>query len=292
MSTSSNQKPELPSTYFVADRANQDEMQRLQIQDQLLTASMGGVLQEQPDPSAFRRVLDVGCGTGRWLIDTAKAYPRISRLVGVDVSLALVEYARAQAEAEQVKGRTEFHVMDALHMLEFPTSFFDLVNMRLGSSFMRTWDWPKMLTEMGRVARIPGVVRVTDLEVGAVSTSPALTQLYARVRCALYRAGHLFTDAPDGLTSHLERLLTLWGYPRVQTKSYAREYWAGTPAGEVCYQDAKHFFQTLRPFIQKWDCAGPNYDSLYQQMLQEMHQPDFHGTWKLLTAWGTRPADN
>jgi len=91
MPISPEPKREHPSTYFVQDRSNQDELNRLQIQDHMLTTSMGGVLPEQPDPTLFHRVLDVGSGTGGWLIEAAKAYPSMSLLVGVDASLTYVE---------------------------------------------------------------------------------------------------------------------------------------------------------------------------------------------------------
>jgi SAM-dependent methyltransferase len=68
---------------------------------------MGGVLPEQPDPTIFHRILDIGCGTGDWLIETAKTYPDMSLLIGVDISNKMVEYARAQAVAEQVNDRNE-----------------------------------------------------------------------------------------------------------------------------------------------------------------------------------------
>jgi SAM-dependent methyltransferase len=121
---------EYPSTYFVQDRSNQEELNRLRVFDYTLTAGMGGVLPEQPDPTAFPRVPDVGCGTGGWLIELAKTTPTCTRLVGADVSFTFVEYARAQAEAAQVSDRVEFRLMDALLMLEFPTGTFDLVNHR------------------------------------------------------------------------------------------------------------------------------------------------------------------
>ena len=133
---------EYPSTYFVQNRKNQKELARLAIQDHALTAGMGGVLPEQADPSIFHRVLDVGCGTGGWLIEVAQTYPTMS-LVGIDISQRMIKYARVQAEAHQVKDRIKFHVMDALHPLEFSPACFDLVNLRLAVSFMRTWDWPK-----------------------------------------------------------------------------------------------------------------------------------------------------
>lgn len=289
MSNQEKSEREHPSTYFVQDRHNLEELRRLQLQDELLTQSLGGVLPEQPDPSLLQRILDVGCGTGGWLISAAQAYPSIKLLVGVDVSRTFVTYARTRAEARQVSDRVEFHVMDALRMIEFPSDYFNLVNLRLSSSFMRIWDWPKLLTEMKRVVRHTGVVRISDMDVNAQSTSRALTRLYEHFRHALYRAGHLCEDTPCGLTAHLGRLLTQEGYQQVQVKNVELVYRAGTPEGEACYEDAKSIFQTLRPFIHKWGCAGSIYDLLYQQMLAEVSQPDFQGTWRVWTAWGRRP---
>ena len=54
-------KKEHPSTYFVQDRSNVEEMERLRFQDELLTRNMGGVLPEQEHQERFRSVLDVGC---------------------------------------------------------------------------------------------------------------------------------------------------------------------------------------------------------------------------------------
>jgi ubiquinone/menaquinone biosynthesis C-methylase UbiE len=132
MSTPTDPRREHPSTYVVQDRSNEEELTRLQVQDQLVTASMGGVLPEQPDPTIFQRVLDVGCGTGGWLIEVAKTYPSISLLVGVDISSKMLDHARTQAEAQQVSDRVQFRAMDALRMLEFPAKSFELVNQRFG----------------------------------------------------------------------------------------------------------------------------------------------------------------
>ncbi len=148
MSSPTNPHREQPNTYFVQDRSNQNEMTRLQIQDQMLTAKMRGVLPEQPDPKIFKRVLDIGCGTGGWLIEAAKTYPSMSVLVGVDVNSQMLEYARTQATAQGVGDRVQFQAMDALLMLEVPASYFDLVNQRLGISYLRTWDWPKLLRNL------------------------------------------------------------------------------------------------------------------------------------------------
>jgi ubiquinone/menaquinone biosynthesis C-methylase UbiE len=289
MSNQQSPRSEHPSTYFVQDRSSQEELNRLHVLDHMTTTGMGGTLPEQSDPSLFQRVLDVGCGTGGWLINVAKAYPTMKLLVGVDVSLKFVEYARAQAEAEQVSNRVEFHVMDALRMLEFPSGFFDLVNHRLGISWIRTWDWPKLLQEYQRVIRSGGVIRITEGECMVVSNSPALTRLFELSLQAFYQARHLFTPTGDGLTNELARLLHQHGMQQVQTQAYSLSYQAGTPEGQYFFENNRLGFRTIVPFLRKWMRVPEDYDALYQQMLDEMRQPDFVATWNLLTAWGTVP---
>src|SRR5947207_14236946 len=111
---------EYANTYLVQNRSDQDEMARLEIQDRMLTAGMGGLLPELADPTSLQRVLDVGCGTGGWLLETARTYPTIERLVGADISNKMLTYARDQAKVQPLAGRVEFHTMDALRILEFP----------------------------------------------------------------------------------------------------------------------------------------------------------------------------
>ena len=278
------QKKEQPSTYFVEDRQNEDELARLTIQDQMLTNAMGGVLPEQSDPTAFRRVLDVACGTGGWLIEMAQTFPTMM-LVGIDISKRMIDYAREQAAAAGVADRIEFLVNDATLMLEFPSDYFDLTNLRAGSSFLRTWDWRKMLSELFRVTHVGGVIRVTDAALGGETSSPALARLTDMLRCAFYRSGHYFTDEAGGVTDHLERLLVQHCGQHVYTRSYVVEFRAGTEQGKALYNDIGNLYRTARPFIKKWGCITDDYDTLCQQAQNEMQRPDFYGRGTHLTAW-------
>ena len=289
MSTSPDSRREQPNTYMVRDRSNEEEMRRLQMQDRMLNVSMGSLLPEQPDPARFTSVLDVGCGTGGWLIELAKMYPGIPRLIGVDASGKMLDFARAQAAAEGVADRVEFLLMDALRMLEFPDDFFDLVNQRLGMSWLRTWDWPKLLQEYLRVARPHGVIRVTEGDLGQIEGGNlAQTQLYELVIQAFYQAGHLFQPTSTGLTDELARLLTQHGVCDVQTHTYVMEARAGTPEGQFQIEDAIYFFRTVRPFLQKWVRLPDDYDEFCQQMIVEAKRPDFVARLNYLTAWGIK----
>ncbi len=276
---------EHPSTYFVQDRSNTDEMTRLQIQDQMLTKSMGGVLPEQSDATIFHRVLDVGCGTGGWLIEAAKAYPTMTELTGVDVSKIMIDSARAQAAQEGVSDRVTFHVMDALRMLEFPANSFDLVNQRLGVSYLRIWEWPKMLSEYQRISKPGAVIRITESDI-AHGNSASFTQLSELLLQTLFRSGHLEAPKMNASIDMLPTLLHQHGIEQVQTRTYELKYPAGTPEGEAFYEDMRQW-KNLVPFFRRWTRLPDNYEEIYQQAMREMQQADFVGEWTFLTAWGT-----
>ena len=276
-----------PSQYFVEDRSSNAEMIRLMIQDQLVTEGMGGPLAEQADPEGFRRVLDVGCGPGGWILEAARLYVHME-LTGIDISWRMIEYARAQAQAQKLTDGVEFRVMDALRPLEFPEASFDLVNLRLGSSFLLVKDWPRLLKELLRVTRPGGIVRVTDL-VTTLCNSPALTHLVQMLLCAFYRSGHSLTEEEVGVTHKLANLLAGSGCQQVQSKNYTLELVAGTVGGQNFYENSRYMFQTGLPFFKQWGCASEDYDALYEQALIEMQQPDFRATWPMVTAWGTTP---
>lgn len=280
---------ERSGTYVVQDGSSGEEMARLTIQDQMLTAGMGGALPELDDHSQLWRVLDVGCGTGHWLIETAKTYPLIENLVGVDINSKMLAYARAQAENLALDKRVKFQTMNALGRLEFPDSSFDLVNQRLGISWLRIWEWRKVLWEYYRVTRPGGIIRLTEKKVIVENNSPALTKLNTLVLEAHTHSGRLFTASSDGLTGELVRLLTNHNIQNVQTRLHTLIYRANTVEGQYFYKDMQYLFRTALPYFQKWAHVPKDYQEICEQALKEIRSADFVAKWILLTVWGTKP---
>jgi ubiquinone/menaquinone biosynthesis C-methylase UbiE len=208
-------------------------------------------------------------------------------LVGIDISEKMIDYARVRANAEHVADRISFHVMDALSALEFTPASFDLVNLRMGASFVRTWDWPRLISSFQRITRQGGIVRLTDADIAENSSSPALTSLHHALRQAFYNAGNFFTPQDDGPTSGLAPLLIRLGLSNVQTCMHVVTYRAGTPEGQLFVEDMQRLYRTIRPFLEKWTRIPEDYDALYRQALIEMQQTDFVAIWRLVTAWGT-----
>jgi len=276
-----------PSQYFVEDRSSNAEMIRLMIQDSMVTTGMGGPLSEQSDPASLHRVLDIGCGPGGWLLETARLYPHME-LVGIDISWRMIEYARAEAQVRKLTDGVEFLVMDALRPLDFPDATFDLINMRFGFSFLLVKDWPRLLRELLRVTRPGRIVRITDHKEAWKTTSPACERLTQMLWRAFYRSGH-HSSEHAGMAHQLDHLFSESGCQDVQTRSYELEYAAGTVGAQNFYEDCRFAFQTSLPFLQKWGCATEDYDAIYQQALIEMQQPDFSATAYVVTAWGKKP---
>lgn len=277
-------KRERPTTYFVENSEKKEELVRLTIQDKMLNKGMGTPLAEQIDPGAFRHVLDLACGTGGWIIEAAQTYPAM-KLVGIDISQIMLEMASAAAGEQHLTNRVSFQVMDVLRPLKFPNETFDLVNMRLGSSFVRTWEWPALLSEVKRLLQPGGVIRLSESEIIQASSSPALIRCLEMFRCALYRSGHLFTQESICLIDRLPHLVTQHGWKDLQTKIYSLTFQAGTPEWQTYYEDLARF-QNLRSFIQKWGCLSADFEAIFQQVLIDAQKSDFYTTWRFPTLWG------
>lgn len=287
-STPNTGRSKFPSTDIVQDQQNKEELIRLAIQDQIMAEATDGTLPEQEDTEQFERVLDVSCGVGGWVIETARSYPKMS-LVGIDINQKMIDSANAQAVAQGVSERVSFQVMDALTLPGIANTSFDLVNQRIGCSYLRTWDWPRLLREMVRVTRPGGVIRLTEPEIISYSNSEAYQQMCETLLQALYSAHHLFKPEAAGIIPHLKTFLEEQRCRDIQIQSHTIEYHAGTATGDIFYQQVAHMFRVFRPFIQKWGKINKDYDTIAQQMFKDMRQPDFKVTPRFATVWGRTP---
>jgi ubiquinone/menaquinone biosynthesis C-methylase UbiE len=289
MSTPRNSHGEQPNTYFAEERFSKEELARLVVQEQMITRNMGGVLPEQADPTSFQRILDIACGPGGWLIETAQTYPTISELIGIDVNARHIAAARQQVKDQHLNERAQFLAMDALHGLGFPDDHFDLVNQRSATSFLRTWDWPKLLNEMKRITRVGGIVRLTEPHLMPESNSQAFNRVVDLLIDAFYQSGHLFQPQRDSISNELPNMLNRYGFLQIQVRDYTVEYRAGTPDGDLALENTKIGMHTGLPFLRKWTRIPADYEEISQQALADMQQPGFVATWLIRTVWGNVP---
>ncbi|HCJ35618.1 MAG TPA: class I SAM-dependent methyltransferase, partial [Ktedonobacter sp.] len=183
------------SRYFVQDSGV--ELARLVEQEQAFTRALGGLIPEQLDQDAFlapfRRVLDVACGSGGWVLSLAQAYPHLE-VMGFDIDERMIIYATTQAGVGGLDNAS-FRVMDLNQPLDYPDNYFDLVSARF-MTVIPTEVWPSAERELVRITRPGGIIRHTEAEHYSVTNSPAFETLSGMWLRAFKRSGCTFS--PDG----------------------------------------------------------------------------------------------
>lgn len=292
MSSTSKQNQE--GNYFIGDHENVTEMARLLRQDSMLTEGMGGLLAErEQEISAIHTLLDLACGPGGWVMQWAANDPHCQAW-GIDISTLMIAYAQQSAQAAGLSN-AHFLEMDVSQPLDFfAEQSFDLINVRYLIGFLPAARWPTLFTECKRLLRPGGTFRLTDMEVGASSTSLALERLTMWLLEALWKAGQSF--APDGLTGKLgitavtPSLFRHAGYEYQGSMTHLIDFSSGTRYHQGFCDDCRVLFQLTQPFLLE---AGVTteaaFEQAYEHMLLDMDRPDFRACRDFHTFWGKKP---
>ncbi|HET9921299.1 MAG TPA: methyltransferase domain-containing protein [Ktedonobacteraceae bacterium] len=275
---------------YVVDAEDAAEMARLLDQDILVSKSMGGLFPEHVDElEGISDILDIACGPGGWVLSVAREYPHI-QVTGIDISERMVAYAQAHAQARGLSN-AHFRRMDILKSLDFPSGSFDLVNARTLVGLMSPQTWPLLVSEIVRVCRPGGIVRLTEFEM-PMTNSPHFETISWMVLQAMHKAGRSYS--PDGryftLTAMLGSLLQEAGCQDIQEKPYVINFSSGTEAHEGYTQDMILGFKLITTFLtQLGITTEEKYELAYQQMVAEMLSDRFRALGYGLTVWGICP---
>jgi ubiquinone/menaquinone biosynthesis C-methylase UbiE len=281
---------ESPSSHtYVFNPESPTEMARLINQDHMLTQSMGGPFSGLPDISSLHNILDLGCGSGGWVLDAASALPD-AKVKGVDISHIMVDYANAHAQTQQLSNAS-FSIMDISKPLDFPDAGFDLVNARALFAVLKRETWPEFLKECWRVLRPGGLLRLTEpLDVGHTS-SAAVNRLGVLCTQAISQNGYGF--APDGTFFGVAHLLAHWlqeqGYQHIHKQAHPLDFSAHADAWANQYHNIEVLYYQLKPLIVKQGLiADFAFDRLQQQALADMQREDFFALSFSLTVVGQK----
>ena len=125
-------------------------------------------------------VLEVGCGSGITACYLTKKYG--CRVVGVDISEQMIEWAQKRANREGVADRLEFRTADAQN-LPFDDDLFDAVICESVTAFVN--DQQRTVNEYVRVAKPGGYVGLNE---GTWVKTPPPTELVAFIDRVLAKA--------------------------------------------------------------------------------------------------------
>ncbi|EJD49077.1 hypothetical protein AURDEDRAFT_112781, partial [Auricularia subglabra TFB-10046 SS5] len=124
-----------------------------------LTAHLGGPTLHRFENEPLD-VLDIGCGAGTWIIDTARAWI-LTHFVGFDVNIDM-HPSLDILHPPDLRERIRWMQGDFLERLPFPNQSFDFVRVSKISLAVPEAKWPRLIGEISRVLRPGGTFEIVE----------------------------------------------------------------------------------------------------------------------------------
>lgn len=222
------------------------------------------------DPSAL---LDVGSGTGRWIIEMAQQFPN-ARVTGIDVA----------PTTPSAPLNVQFVQHDNLKGLPFPSNSFDYVHARLLVAAIPTHAWPGLLREYMRVTRPGGWVELFEGGTTFLNGGPSTQQFLAWWDQMSKPRG---IDA--SFMSHLPDIMQQLGYENMQSQLLHVPVgkWGGRAGAMLLTNLVSGWGGLKTPFEAQAGVRPELFDRVFQALPQEWEGN--HSMYEYVIALGQVP---
>ncbi len=221
-------------------------------------------------------ILDVGCGTGRWVIEMAQEFPQ-AKLNGIDLK-------RPEGATSHFPHNSHFHAGNVLNELPFEESFFDFVHQRLLIFAIPQARWQPLVNELVRVTRRGGWVELIEVNPTFQHMGPATERILRLVVQATQQLG-----LDPAISQRIGTLLSTAGLKHVGTSTQLVPLgnWGG-PLGAMAIEDILAIAQGMKsPVVAQTLTTPEEFDNLTMQMAEEVE--DYRTTFTFHIAYGQRP---
>jgi ubiquinone/menaquinone biosynthesis C-methylase UbiE len=219
------------------------------------------------------RILDIGCGTGRWLAEMAREFPQ-AELIGMDPSLPAKETATFPSNCR-------FLASDALDALSFENATFDFTHQRFRLFAVPLPQWQSLIHELARVTRRGGWMELTEINPFLQHMGPNTERVMQLIMQAASARG-----LDPAIAQRLSTLLGRAGLKRVGTSIQLAPVgnWGGHP-GALALAVIRSIAREMQPLVIEQALATPEeFLSLTMHMTQEAEQ--YHTTLTFHIAYG------
>lgn len=251
------------------------EVHRLDFQHYLLRQVLkSNYLAPVQHPSA---ILDVACGTGRWIAEMGTEFPQ-SRVVGIDKTQLALQHATLP-----LPPNCSIQEADITSGLPFSFPYFDFVHLRFSIFAITLPHWPSIVQELVRVTRPGGWVELVDPDLTFAHQGPETTRMLQWLAQASAQRG---LDTAIGLK--LGQFLYNAGLANitVQKVPIPLGYWGG----RIGYLQAMDFYETVRTLkplvMESTHTTSEAYDYSLEQWLLENNE--YYTSCDFYVAYGQR----
>ena len=252
----------LPTTPYLLPK-DEAEAQRLNFQHHLLKALLAG--NYAAPLGDVRTVLDVGCGTGRWVIEMAQEFPS-TLVVGLDIKNPTM-YLEQPPNAL-------FQTGDVLKGLPFADQSFDYVHQRLLCTAIPAQSWYFVIRELARVTRLNGWLELMEAGDRFLNAGSATMRL-----CSWWKEAARWRGFDSSLMPHLHTLMIGAGLNQVEKRilNVPLGKWGGR-SGIAMAQNLIKILVHLKPFYcSTLSLKADHYDQTIGQLVDEweLHQTSY-----------------
>ncbi len=280
------------SSSSMNDQANEVNLDAL-LHSYLLQVQGGRLYPEHIAVNAMESVLDLGCGTGEWIFDLARRYPKL-RIYGIDSNERALHHARVRRNTSSLR-QVELRHMDLSQGLPIPDAFVDFVHIRNFSRYIKPQSWPSMIRECIRVLKLHGWLNIVEAELCEIS-SPACLTLHRAVLQTQAKLGRTLdtTGTTLGVLQRLYAMLLQAGLYDVGYDVFTID--VGSTSGDVARRFLTQFARqafVMKPLVvQQGIVESAAFDALLEQAQRELHSPDSCGWAILLSVYGRYDGEN
>lgn len=250
---------------------NEADIARLNMQHQVYS-EVAQLFSPHFQPQGDETLLDIGCGPGGWVIDTAFKYPH-TQIVGLDIDESAIRYATTRAKTQHTEN-VSFEVHDVTTGLPFQDESVDYVNISLANSFLLRDHWSRLLVECQRVLRPGGWLRSTEWLVTQTSSLAIFktTQLFNK---AIAQDGRRYVE----LAPFLEVLLKQAGFVTTPLNIHKIDFSENAPAHHVTAEMYYVAACLSLPFMLRYNdnITEEEAKELVEATQRDMMLPNFYG---------------
>ncbi|PGH17806.1 hypothetical protein AJ79_00947 [Helicocarpus griseus UAMH5409] len=182
---------------------DEEEQERLDLMHHLFLLSYDGELYHAPLPKTIGRALDIGCGTGIWVMDFADMHPE-AKVIGTDLSAIQSGY---------VPQNVHFEVDDAEEDWQYSQPF-DYIHIRgMGGAIA---NWQRLLQQAFDNLVPGGWVELVEFDAWASTDDNSLPEssAYYQFQTLLGKASELF-GKPVNVAKYFRKFVETAGFTNI-----------------------------------------------------------------------------
>ncbi|CAG8551060.1 3342_t:CDS:2 [Paraglomus brasilianum] len=270
----------MSSTYTKSN--DTQEVERLNLQHTFIKHGFNGNFAAPVDQilRSGVRVLDVGCGSGTWILELAEEYPN-SHFVGVDMSPVVLRNKQPD--------NVEFITHNVLTGLPFEDNSFDYVFARLLSGGYTRRQWKEIaIPEYTRVTKPTGWVELMEGNIQLKYNSKDNfkdVDLIIKAVIDLLNATDVHSEAAYEIKGFLEE------DNRYNNINYKEKHLPVGPMGEklaeMGIEDCQEIWKLFKPaVVPLLQVSEEEYNAIYESAIQYLKT--FGAKWVFARAWGQK----